>query len=71
MKRFALLRLEHNANKVIMDFTGTKEQAIAAFNNIITGVADNQKLNADGYCKVSETVTLTVAEYHENFQTIA
>lgn len=68
MKRFALLRLEHGGNKVIMDFTGTKPAAIAAFNATFT--ANTPKLDADGYAKVNETVSLCVAEYHENFTTL-
>lgn len=68
MKRFALLRLEHGSNKVIVDFTGTKPAAIAAFNATFT--PNTPKLDADGYAKVSETVSLCVAEYHENFATL-
>ena len=52
----------------MVDFTGTKADAIAAFNATFTPTTP--KLDADGYAKVSDTVSLCVAEYHENFTTI-
>jgi hypothetical protein len=67
MKRFALLRLEHGSNKVIADFTGTLPDAIQAFRGIITNAPP---LDDTGYCKVSETVSLCVAEYHQQFCSI-
>ena len=68
IKRFALLRLEYGSNKVVFDFTGTFEQARQAFNKTLVG---SPLLDEQGYCKVNETVSLCMAEYHENFTTLA
>ena len=66
MKRFALLALVKNANRVIFDTEAlTKEDAIRQFNAKMV----NGQLDADGYCKFEEH-TLCVAEYFEPFHTI-
>ncbi len=62
MQKFALLRLENGSNKVIADVYGNFEQALKSFNEI-----SSHKLDNNGYCKVNETVSLCIAEYHQNF----
>lgn len=67
MKRFALLRLMHNANQVVFDTNAmTKADAIKTFN---ASLASGQILDADGYLKLGD-ITLCVAEYFEPFHTI-
>lgn len=65
MKRFALLWLEYNANKVIFD-TKAKDAstAIAQFNKSLTGM----KLDEHGYFKMGE-VTFCIAEYFNAYST--
>jgi hypothetical protein len=66
MKRFALLRLKHNANQVIMDTNAlTLSDAVKKLNPCIKGV----QLDTDGYAKLGD-VTLCVAEYFQPFCTV-
>ena len=66
MKRFALLRLENNANKVIFDTqAATMKNAIEQFNKSLTSI----QLDANGYGKLGD-VTFCIAEYFEPFHTI-
>jgi hypothetical protein len=66
MKRYAFLRLEHGANKVIFDVNAVDDKdAIEQFNECIVG----SQLNEEGYAKLGD-VTFCIAEYHENFATI-
>lgn len=62
MKTYSLLRLEHNANKVI--FTTIAESvkhAAEKFNRHLKGV----QLDNDGYAKFTPTVSFCVAENYE------
>jgi hypothetical protein len=68
MKRFALLRLHNGGNTVVMEHRGTKESAIAAFNS--TFAPNMTPLNADGYAKVNDTVSVCIAEFHEHFAVV-
>jgi hypothetical protein len=69
MKRFALLRLENGANKVIFDCHAISVKAAAeAFNTHFTPATP--KLNDDGYAKLNNGVTICVAEYAEPFHTL-
>lgn len=62
MKEFSLLRLEHNANKVIFTtHAHTVKEAAATFNESLKGV----QLDEHGYAKQSETVSFCVAEHWE------
>ena len=66
MKRYALLRLEHNANMVIFECHAVSvANAAGIFNNTFT--SDTPLFNEHGYAKVSDTVSLCVAEYFEPF----
>lgn len=73
MKRFALLRLENNANKVIFDCeAATQQEAIKVFNRSLD---NNSQLNKDGYKLIWENssfgnVSLCAAEYFEPFHTV-
>jgi hypothetical protein len=67
MKRFALLCLENNANKVILDTNAiTLTDAIDTFNLSMV----NGQLDKNGYCKMNDAVTLCIAEYFQPFYTI-
>ena len=66
MKRFALLRLQHGANKVVFDCHAPDlAAAVKTFNRSFTG----GKLDADGYEKIGD-VTYCVAEYWDPFHTL-
>ena len=67
MKRFAFLRLERGANKVIFDANATdSKHAIEQFNKSLAGI----QLDMDGYAKLGD-VTFCIAEYHEGFANIS
>jgi len=66
MKRFALLRLENGANKVIFDTKApTLEAAVEHFRKCVTGI----NLDKHGYATMGMT-SYCVAEYWEPFHTI-
>lgn len=66
MKRYALLRLENGANKVLFDcHAPDKATAVQKFKNSIKGVT----LDDDGYGTYHH-VTFCVAEYFEPFHTL-
>jgi hypothetical protein len=67
MKRFALLRIEDKNNKVIFDCNAKDlASAVKIFNASMT----NAQLNEEGYCTLSATAALCVAEFFEPFHTI-
>lgn len=62
MKTYSLLRLEHNANKVIFTtMARSVKEAAQHFNKHLKGV----QLNDDGYVKFTDTVSFCVAENYE------
>jgi hypothetical protein len=68
MKRYALLRLEHNSNKVIFECDAhTQAEAAEIFNK---SIKPPHQLDSNGYCKVNETASLCVAEFYEPFYTV-
>ena len=69
MKRYALLRLQNNANMVIFECQAfCLTAAVAKFNETFTPTTS--LLNEHGYAKVSDTVSLCVAEYFEPFHSL-
>ncbi len=69
MKRFALLRLQHNANKVIFDINAPDlAAAIETANKSLTNV----QLDKDGYGRIEgsnefDHVTYCIAEYFSSY----
>jgi hypothetical protein len=64
MTRYAFLRLQYNANKVIADCeTSTLEEAVEKFRKMC---GDTLMLDDSGYGKIGD-VSFCIAEYHENF----
>ena len=64
MKKFFLLRLEHNANYVLLEKEyRDKTHAIMDFNNLLHSTYRNVKLDEDGYCKPEgSNITFCVGE---------
>ena len=63
MKRYALLRLQNNANMVIFECEAVSvANAAGIFNNTFT--PNTPLLNEHGYAKLSDTASLCVAEFH-------
>lgn len=58
IKKWALLKLENNSNKILFNFHGTKKEAIEFFT---WGSLEN--LNEDGYLK-KDNITFCIAEYY-------
>jgi hypothetical protein len=68
MKRFALLRLCHNSNKVVMDTVAADVKgAVKKFNPCLVNMPP---LDEDGYAKGDDGVSYCVAEYFSPFHTI-
>jgi hypothetical protein len=67
MKRYALIRLLHNANTVIAECGPCDfEEALSKFRKMC---GNTLYLDDDGYGKLGE-VTFCIAEFHENFATL-
>lgn len=67
MKRYAFLRLENGANKVIADCGPCDfATALAKFRKMCI----NLTLDDSGYCKYTDTVSFCIAEYHDQFATL-
>jgi hypothetical protein len=66
MKRYAFLRLEYGANKVIAD-CGPCDFATAL--EKFRKMCINLTLDDSGYAKLGDT-SFCIAEYHENFTSI-
>ena len=68
MKKFALLRLRHNSNTVIMDCHAKDvADAVRQFNPCLVNMPP---LDADGYAKMDDGTSFCVAEYFSPFHTI-
>jgi len=65
MKRYALIRLEYGANKVLAESAPCDfKTALDKFQSLFSGALD---LDERGYAKLNDMTSFCIAEYHENF----
>jgi hypothetical protein len=64
MKKFALLRLHNNSNLVLLEcYCESSAEAIGIFNSDLNKSGCAYTLNGEGYYKVNEDTSLSIAEF--------